>query len=124
VAHHNLEAAIFGRALAEMAKLVEALGGRRQTVGGLAGGGDLFVTCQGGRSTRFGRLLGMGRTVAEARAELSTPGAPVTLESVDVTAEVCGALPPGIALPDVPILAALRAILFDGAQADTLVAAA
>lgn len=121
VAAHNLEAAIFGRAVAEMSRLAEALGGRRETVAGLAGAGDLYVTCQGGRSTRLGRLLGLGRSLAAARAELSAPGAPVTLESVDVTEIVCGALPAGVGATDLPILEALRAILFDGAPAEALV---
>jgi glycerol-3-phosphate dehydrogenase (NAD(P)+) len=122
VAAHNLEAAIFGRAVAEMSRLVELLGGRRETVAGLAGAGDLYVTCQGGRSTRLGRLLGLGRSVAAARAELSAPGAPVTLEGVDVAETVCGALPAGLAPADLPILECLRAILFDGAPAEELVA--
>jgi glycerol-3-phosphate dehydrogenase (NAD(P)+) len=121
VAYHNLEASTFGRALGEMARVVEALGGRRETAFGLAGAGDLFVTCQGGRSTRLGRLLGGGRSLAAARQELSAPGAPVTLESVDVTATVLRALPRGLSPADVPILDCLRAILFEGAPAETLV---
>jgi len=116
VAHHNLEAALFGRALAEMGDLVEALGGRRATALGLAGGGDLFVTCQGGRSTRLGRLLGLGRTLAAARAELSTPEAPVTLEGVDVT-EIVTAVRTST---EAPLLHRLRRILFDGAPADSI----
>lgn len=122
VAAHNLEAAIFGRAVAEMARLVEVLGGRRETVAGLAGAGDLYVTCQGGRSTRLGKLLGLGRSVAEARKELSSPGAPVTLEGVDVAEIVLGALPVGLGRRDLPILDRLHAILFDGAPAEELVA--
>jgi glycerol-3-phosphate dehydrogenase (NAD(P)+) len=121
VAAHNLEAAIFGRAVAEMSALVAALGGRVQTVAGLAGAGDLFVTCQGGRSTRLGRLLGLGRTLSQAREELSSPAAPVTLEGVDVTEIVMGALPAGVDRAHVPVLAALHAILFDGAPAESMV---
>ena len=124
VAHHNLEAAVFGRAVAETSRLVEALGGRRQSVAGLAGAGDLFVTCQGGRSTRLGRLLGLGRSLAEARAEMSAPGAPVTLEGVEVAEIVCAALPRGVARADVPVLDCLREILFEGLAAASLVDAA
>ena len=35
---------------------------------GLAGAGDLFVTCQGGRNGRMGRLLGRGLRYREAKA--------------------------------------------------------
>jgi glycerol-3-phosphate dehydrogenase (NAD(P)+) len=40
-----------------------------ETVLGLAGAGDLFVTCQGGRNGRMGRLLGRGLTYREAKAK-------------------------------------------------------
>ncbi len=57
---HNLAAAIFAQGLHETAYLVEHLGGRRETVMGLPGAGDLYVTSMGGRNGRMGRLLGLG----------------------------------------------------------------
>ncbi len=65
---HNAAAAVFSQALGELEHLVHALGGRVETVLGLAGAGDLFVTCQGGRNGRMGRLLGSGLTYREAKA--------------------------------------------------------
>jgi glycerol-3-phosphate dehydrogenase (NAD(P)+) len=65
---HNSAAAVFSQALGELEHLVHALGGRVETVLGLAGAGDLFVTCQGGRNGRMGRLLGRGLTYREAKA--------------------------------------------------------
>jgi glycerol-3-phosphate dehydrogenase (NAD(P)+) len=65
---HNAAAAVFSQALGELEHLVHALGGRVETVLGLAGAGDLFVTCQGGRNGRMGRLLGRGLTYREAKA--------------------------------------------------------
>jgi glycerol-3-phosphate dehydrogenase (NAD(P)+) len=65
---HNSAAAVFSQALGELEHLVRALGGRRETVYGLAGAGDLFVTCQGGRNGRMGRLLGRGLRYREAKA--------------------------------------------------------
>ena len=64
---HNAAAAVFSQALGELEHLVHALGGRVETVLGLAGAGDLFVTCQGGRNGRMGRLLGRGLRYREAR---------------------------------------------------------
>jgi glycerol-3-phosphate dehydrogenase (NAD(P)+) len=58
----NARAAVFARAMLDMLALVEAQGGRIATVLGLAGAGDLYVTCQHGRNGRFGRLLGSGAT--------------------------------------------------------------
>ena len=66
---HNAAAAVFSQALGELEHLVRALGGRFETVFGLAGAGDLFVTCQGGRNGRMGRLLGRGLTYREAKAK-------------------------------------------------------
>jgi glycerol-3-phosphate dehydrogenase (NAD(P)+) len=66
---HNAAAAVFSQALGELEHLVRALGGRFETVFGLAGAGDLFVTCQGGRNGRMGRLLGRGLTYRAAKAK-------------------------------------------------------
>jgi glycerol-3-phosphate dehydrogenase (NAD(P)+) len=67
-AMHNSAAAVFSQALGELEHLVRALGGNLETVCGLAGAGDLFVTCQGGRNGRMGRLLGRGLTYRAAKA--------------------------------------------------------
>lgn len=68
----NTKAFVFSRGLVEMARLARALGGRSETVLGLAGAGDLFVTALGGRNGRFGRLLGMGRAPEDALREMNT----------------------------------------------------
>ncbi|MER8991530.1 hypothetical protein [Mesorhizobium sp. M0678] len=66
---HNLASSLFSQSLAEMAILVEALGGKVETVLGLAGSGDLYVTCQAGRNGRMGRLLGRGLPYSVAKRE-------------------------------------------------------
>ncbi|MBI2892246.1 MAG: glycerol-3-phosphate dehydrogenase [Deltaproteobacteria bacterium] len=115
VAMHNFEAAVFAQALVEMTRLAVVLGGRPETAAGLAGAGDLFVTCQGGRSSRLGRLLGLGRSLADAQREMSTPDCPVTLEGVEIAAVVVRDLPPALAPEDLPLLHRLHAVLFEGA---------
>ena len=67
-AMHNVAAGLFAQAIAEMATLVAALGGDPGTAAGLAGAGDLYVTCQAGRNSRMGRLLGLGRSYSDAKA--------------------------------------------------------
>ncbi|MER9595781.1 hypothetical protein [Mesorhizobium sp. M0244] len=66
---YNLASSLFSQSLAEMAILVEALGGKIETVLGLAGSGDLYVTCQAGRNGRMGRLLGRGLPYSVAKRE-------------------------------------------------------
>lgn len=60
---HNTIAALITRGLAEMTRLGVAMGGRRETLAGLAGMGDLVLTCTGGlsRNRTVGVELGKGR---------------------------------------------------------------
>jgi glycerol-3-phosphate dehydrogenase (NAD(P)+) len=64
----NAEAALVTRGLAEMARLGAALGAQPRTLMGLAGLGDLVLTCKGphSRNFRFGEALGRGRDPAHA----------------------------------------------------------
>ncbi len=66
---HNPAASLYAQAVQEMYLLVESLGGLPDTVRGLAGTGDLYVTIQGGRNSRMGRLLGAGHVYSRAKAE-------------------------------------------------------
>jgi glycerol-3-phosphate dehydrogenase (NAD(P)+) len=70
----NPKAALITRGLAEMARLGEAAGSRPETFAGLAGMGDLMVTCwsEKGRNRRAGELIARGETAEEAVAELGT----------------------------------------------------
>jgi glycerol-3-phosphate dehydrogenase (NAD(P)+) len=64
---HNTGAALITRGLAEMTRLVVACGGRAATMAGLAGLGDLVLTCTGGlsRNRSVGLELGRGRKLAD-----------------------------------------------------------
>ncbi|HZR55516.1 MAG TPA: NAD(P)H-dependent glycerol-3-phosphate dehydrogenase [Terriglobales bacterium] len=64
---HNSIAALITRGLAEISRLVVACGGRQETVAGLAGLGDLVLTCTGGlsRNRTVGVELGRGRRLPE-----------------------------------------------------------
>jgi glycerol-3-phosphate dehydrogenase (NAD(P)+) len=64
----NSKAALMARGLAEMARLAEAAGGKAETFAGLAGMGDLVVTCwsKSGRNRRAGELIAQGTDPAEA----------------------------------------------------------
>jgi glycerol-3-phosphate dehydrogenase (NAD(P)+) len=68
----NGKAGLVTRGLAEMRRLAEAAGARSETFAGLAGMGDLIVTCwsPSGRNRRAGELIAKGATPAEAVAEI------------------------------------------------------
>jgi glycerol-3-phosphate dehydrogenase (NAD(P)+) len=68
----NTIAMLMTRGLAEMAELCVALGGRKSTLAGLAGLGDLIVTCtsQHSRNRRAGVLIGKGVPVQEAMKQV------------------------------------------------------
>ena len=89
----NPPAALFTQALAELGHMVRALGGRPETVQGLAGVGDLYVTCEGGRNGRMGRLLGQGLRYSEAKAthmpEETIEGAELALQVGPVILRWC-----------------------------------
>lgn len=63
----NCKALIVNRGLIEMARYVQAMGGRLETVVGLTGMGDLYLsTVETSRNYRLGKALGEGRTLEEA----------------------------------------------------------
>jgi glycerol-3-phosphate dehydrogenase (NAD(P)+) len=68
----NAKASLITRGLAEMARLGEAAGARPETFAGLAGMGDLIVTCwsRHGRNRHAGELIAQGRTPDEAVAQI------------------------------------------------------
>lgn len=63
----NPKAALMARGISELGRLGEALGGQRETLAGLAGIGDLIVTCTSGhsRNRHVGEELGRGRKLAD-----------------------------------------------------------
>ncbi len=69
---YNSQAALVTRGLAEMTRLAVRLGGRAETLAGLAGMGDLVLTCFGSlsRNRRVGFELGRGRQLEEIISEM------------------------------------------------------
>ena len=86
---HNLAAACFAQACTEMERMLQIMGGERAFAYGLPGAGDFYVTCQGGRSVRLGKLLGLGHTFAEAQEIMAGE----TLEAAECVKVMGEALP-------------------------------
>ena len=81
----SARAAVIARGFAEMTRFGVAMGGRRETFMGLAGLGDLVLTCTDdqSRNRRMGLALAKGRSVAQALAEIRQ-----VVEGVRVAPEV------------------------------------
>lgn len=81
----NTRTALITRGLAEIMRLCEALGGRRETLMGLAGMGDLVLTCTDdqSRNRRMGKALAAGQSLDEAQREIRQ-----VVEGVRVAPEV------------------------------------
>ena len=112
----NARAALLTRGLAEMARLGLALGGRRDTFLGLAGMGDLILTCTGdlSRNRRVGQGLAKGLALNQLLAELGH-----VAEGVNTTREAARlASQHGV---DMPITQAMDGILFHGLSAEDAV---
>ena len=100
----NARAALITRGLAELARLAVALGGRRETVMGLSGLGDLLLTCTGPASRNYSLGLALGQ--GEAPADVLATRSAVT-EGV-ATAPALVARAAGV---DMPICTAVASLL-------------
>jgi glycerol-3-phosphate dehydrogenase (NAD(P)+) len=80
----NTRAMVMARAVREMSKLGEAAGGHRDTFAGLAGIGDLIVTCtsQRSRNRHVGEQLGAGKPIDEIIASMNQVAEGVKASSV------------------------------------------
>lgn len=108
----NAAAALVTRGLVEIIRLVVACGGKRDTVSGLAGIGDLVLTSYGGlsRNRRVGVALGQGRNIDEV------------LSSMRMVAEGVRTTKSTVALArrlniEMPIAQKMYSVLYEGARA-------
>jgi glycerol-3-phosphate dehydrogenase (NAD(P)+) len=104
---HNTVAALITRGLAEITRLAAAGGGRADTLAGLAGLGDLVLTCTGGlsRNRSVGQALGRGQSLEDALAAIGTA------EGVRSTLAAC-ALADAAGI-DLPIARQMKSVLYE-----------
>lgn len=113
---HNALAALITRGLAEITRLGVALGANPLTFAGLAGMGDLILTCTGelSRNRRVGVELGRGRSLAEILGGMKT-----VAEGVETT-RAAHALAARHEV-EMPIVAEVHSVLFEGADPRSIV---
>ncbi len=104
----NARAGLITRGLNEMLRLNQALGGRAETLMGLAGLGDLVLTCTGdlSRNRRLGLALGQGRSISDAVASIGQ--VVESIQTCDEVMRLAGRF--GI---DLPISALVRRVLHE-----------
>ena len=81
----NTAAALIQESIYEMITFVEKLKGKKETVIGLAGIGDLYVSADGGRNSKMGEYLGQGMKFQEAK-KIKMPN--ITVEGADLALEI------------------------------------
>ena len=81
----NTASALIKQSIYEMEIFVEHLEGKKETVKGLAGLGDLYVSSGGGRNAKMGAYIGEGLTFSEAK---KTKMKKVTVEGADLAKEI------------------------------------
>lgn len=104
----NARAALLTRGVAEMQRLVKALGGDERTLLGLAGIGDLMLTAMSdlSRNRRFGLAIGQGISIQQAMSDIGQ-----VIEGLDNVKQVC-ALAKDVGV-DMPIASELYKVLFE-----------
>jgi glycerol-3-phosphate dehydrogenase (NAD(P)+) len=114
----NARAALITRGLAELTRLCVAKGGRAETMMGLSGLGDLVLTCTSVQSRNYslGVALGEGRALADILGERNS-----VAEGV-FTASAATALAASLGI-EMPIAAAVDAVLNQGAEINTVIQA-
>lgn len=107
----NIKAALITRGISEISRLGVAMGGKKETFGGLTGIGDLIVTCASmhSRNRRAGILIGQGHTMEEAMAEVK-----MVVEGV-YSAKAALQLAEKYQV-ELPIIEQVCAVLFQGAS--------
>ena len=81
----NTASALIKQSIHEMEIFVQHLKGRKETVKGLAGLGDLYVSSGGGRNAKMGSYIGEGLTFKEAK---KTKMPKVTVEGAELAKEI------------------------------------
>ncbi len=83
--HLNTSASLIHRSISEMVEFVSHYGGNSDTVYGLAGLGDLYVSAIGGRNSLMGKYLGQGYLYKEAKKKFMKD---ITVEGAELAIEI------------------------------------
>jgi len=100
----NTASALIKQSVYEMEVFVDHLKGRKETVKGLAGLGDLYVSSGGGRNAKMGSYIGKGLTFLEAK---KTKMDKVTVEGADLAIEIATKVKQDFTIKKLPLMIAM-----------------
>ena len=100
----NTASALFRKSLDEMEYLIKYFKGKKETVHGLAGVGDLYVSAVGGRNSKMGEYLGKGYTFKIAKNKFMKND---TVEGADLAREIAAFILKNIKKNKIPLMHAL-----------------
>ena len=107
----NTASALIKQSIHEMEIFVEHLNGKKETVKGLAGLGDLYVSSGGGRNSKMGSYIGQGMTFSEAKKIKMEK---VTVEGADLAIEIGKKINEDFDKKKLPLmLGMINAIIYD-----------
>ena len=81
----NTSSSIFRKSISEMIYLIKYFKGKEETIYGLAGIGDLYVSAMGGRNSKMGKYLGKGFTFKYAKKKFMPND---TIEGAELASEI------------------------------------
>ena len=100
----NTAAILMQKSVIEMGKFIKLFGGSEQTVYGLAGLGDLYVSIAGGRNRKMGQHLGEGHSYSEAKKKFMPND---TVEGAELAFEIGPKILKDLSKKDFPIMYSL-----------------
>jgi glycerol-3-phosphate dehydrogenase (NAD(P)+) len=100
----NTSASLVNQSIQEMQFFVNFLKGKKETVMGLAGVGDLYVSADGGRNSKMGTYLGQGLTYKEAK---ETKMSKITVEGAELIFEVGKKILSNSSVKELPLMIAI-----------------
>lgn len=106
----NTAAALIQESIYEMIIFTEKLKGKRETVMGLAGIGDLYVSADGGRNSKMGEYLGQGMTFKEAK-KIKMPYD--TVEGADLALEIGSKVKSDFDIKTLPLMTSMISTICD-----------
>ncbi len=107
---HNTAASLIHKSVSEMSKFVKHYGGKQDSVYGLAGLGDLYVSAIGGRNSRMGKYLGDGYLYKDVKKKFMNE---ITVEGAELAMEVGPTIKKDLNKKDFPLMMSILDCICD-----------
>jgi glycerol-3-phosphate dehydrogenase (NAD(P)+) len=105
----NTAAALFNQSITEMCYFIKKIGGHESTVMDLAGVGDLYVSCTGGRNSKMGKFIGMGMTYKKVKKNKMRND---TVEGADLIFDIGNKIVKDFTVKELPLMTSfIKALL-------------